>query len=80
MTAVEWLEDLYYPNYIPKEIFEQAKIMEKEQQEDFALGFSEWVRKETYYEHLTKEFIYKRNVYESEKELLEIYKKEKGLL
>ena len=47
--------------------------------EDFAIGFAEWVRKETYYEHLTKEFIYKRNVYESEKELLEIYKKEKRL-
>ena len=30
-TAIEWLEDLYYPNYIPKEIFEQAKIMEKQQ-------------------------------------------------
>lgn len=26
-TAVEWLESLYYPNYIPKEIFEQAKEM-----------------------------------------------------
>ena len=31
LTAVEWLEDLYYPNYIPKEIFEQAKEMEKQQ-------------------------------------------------
>jgi hypothetical protein len=47
--------------------------------EDFAIGFAEWIRKETYYEHLTKEFIYKRNVYESEKELLQIYKAEKGL-
>ena len=47
--------------------------------DEFAIGFAEWVRKETYYEHLTKEFIYKRNVYESEKELLEIYKNEKGL-
>ncbi len=47
--------------------------------DEFAIGFAEWIRKETYYEHLTKEFIYKRNVYASEKELLEIYKKEKGL-
>ena len=47
--------------------------------DEFATGFAEWVRKETYYEHLTKEFIYKRNVYESEKELLEEYKKEQGL-
>ena len=48
--------------------------------DNYAIEFAEWIRKEVYYEHLTKEFIYKRNVYESEKELLEIYKKEKGLL
>ena len=47
--------------------------------DDFAIGFAEWIRKETYYEHLTKEFIYKRNVYKCEKELLQIYKQEKGL-
>ena len=40
---------------------------------DFAIAFAIWIRKETYYEHLTKEFIYKRNVYENEKELLEIF-------
>ena len=38
-----------------------------------AIAFAIWIRKETYYEHLTKEFIYKRNVYENEKELLEIF-------
>lgn len=47
--------------------------------EDFAIGFAEWIRKETYYEHLTKEFIYKRNVYKCEKELLQIYKQEQQL-
>jgi hypothetical protein len=47
--------------------------------DEYAIGFAEWIRKETYYEHLTKEYFYKRNVYKSEKELLEIYKKEKGL-
>ena len=47
--------------------------------DEFAIGFAEWIRKETYYEHLTKEFIYKRNVYKCEKELLQIYKQEKGL-
>ncbi len=31
MTAVEWLESLYYPSYIPKEILDQAKEMEKQQ-------------------------------------------------
>lgn len=30
-TAVDWLESLYYPEYIPKHIFEQAKEMEKQQ-------------------------------------------------
>ena len=59
---------------IDKVIDSQEKIAD-----DFAIDFAEWVRKETYYEHLTKEFIYKRNVYESEKQLLEIYKKEQGL-
>jgi hypothetical protein len=29
-TAVEWLESLYYPEYIPKHILEQAKEMEKD--------------------------------------------------
>ena len=47
--------------------------------DNFAIGFAEWIRRETYYEHLTKEFFYKRNVYESEKELLKIYKEEKKL-
>ena len=44
--------------------------------DEHAVEFAEWVRKETYYEHLTKEFIYKHCVYKSEKELLETYKKE----
>ena len=34
---------------------------------------------QVYYEYLTKEFIYKNNVYKNEKEILEIFKKEKGL-
>ena len=67
-------EDEHYEGMVELVSIEHEKIAE-----DFAIGFAEWVRKETYYEHLTKEFIYKRNVYESEKELLEIYKKEKRL-
>ena len=47
--------------------------------DNYAVEFAEWARKETYYENLTKEFIYKHNVYKNEKELLEIFKKEKGL-
>ena len=43
-----------------------------------AIAFAIWIRKETYYEHLTKEFIYKRNVYKNEKELLEIFNRNVG--
>jgi hypothetical protein len=65
--------------YLVKAVFLDGAEYQREKQDEFAIGFAEWIRKETYYEHLTKEFIYKRNVYASEKELLEIYKKEKGL-
>ena len=47
--------------------------------DDYAIEFSEWIRKETIHEPLLNKFIYKRNIYQSEKELLEIFKKEKGL-
>ena len=67
-------EDEHYEGMVELVSIEHERIAD-----DFAIEFAQWVRKETYYEHLTKEFIYKRNVYESEKELLEIYKKEKGL-
>ena len=78
MTLKEKLFDAVFDN--AWEFKTQNVIPQCEQiVDDFAIGFAEWVRKETYYEHLTKEFIYKRNVYESEKELLEIYKKEKRL-
>ena len=41
-TAVEWLESLYYPEYIPKHIFEQDKEMEKEQIGDaYERGFNQ---------------------------------------
>jgi hypothetical protein len=50
-TAVEWLESLYYPNYIPKEIFDQAKEMEKEQIEN---AFSDGVDDEYEY-HINSE-------------------------
>jgi hypothetical protein len=72
MTAVQWLESLYYPNYIPKEIIEQAKEMEKQKKEDFAIGFAEWIDEIKTLDN----GVYYLNSYE---ELLEIYKKEKGL-
>jgi hypothetical protein len=49
--------------------------------EEFAIGFAEWIINSNYrynygikmYEHIRKE------IYKSKKELLEMYKKEKGL-
>ena len=85
-TAVEWLEEQFNNPNIPNSqtLFNQAKEMEKQQQDEFAKGFAEWCIKkrvdffdsteigETY---TIDGFIsrYKMN------ELLEIYKKEKGL-
>jgi|688.fasta_scaffold04517_16 hypothetical protein len=75
-SAVEWLvanidwqllknTSLHY-----EMVVEKAKEMEKQQQDEFAIGFAEWIN--SLYvatDHKTK----------STKELLETYKKEKGL-
>ena len=76
MTAVEWLElnllglisfDSEELRAKYKEIVAKAKEMEKQQQDEFAIGFAEWVEcSKTYYTPM--------------KELLQIYKKEIELL
>jgi hypothetical protein len=52
---LEWMESLYYPNYIPKEIIEQAKEMERqhimdafEQGEYTGRGFEDLTSEEYY--------------------------------
>jgi hypothetical protein len=74
-TAVEFLvQELtrlgHNFNLYKKEI-EQAKEMEKQQKDEFAIGFAEWIRvcklKGRPYD------------FDNTKELLEIYKKEQGL-
>jgi hypothetical protein len=71
-TAVEWLFqelDNYYQikgNVIKKEILKQAKEMEKQHQDETAIGFAEWC--------LKIRFEPIENV--SVKKLLEIYKKD----
>jgi hypothetical protein len=66
-TAVEWfwihLEDNISKKYF--DLFEQAKEMEKQQSDDYAIEFAEWL-----VQH--KDF----NKSKSTKELLEIFKKE----
>jgi len=70
MTSVEFLEDAIFEDskHISFDLYhaiEQSKEMEEEQKDDFAIGFAEWLNK---YEGMG-----------SYKQLLEIYKTEKGL-
>jgi ABC-type Fe3+-citrate transport system substrate-binding protein len=104
VTAVEWLEKEIFRNYkflLQKvdctrleESIEQAKEMEKQKQDEFAIGFGEWkddnflmYSDKTYYsktsslyfdvtKHVGRE---KPTIYYRLEELLEIFKKEKGL-
>jgi len=78
-TAVEWLIE-QINNVKPhqfcsletiKEWCEQAKEIEKQQQDDFAIVFAEWIR-------VCKLKVRPYN-FDNTKELLEIYKDEKGL-
>jgi len=67
MTAVEWLISKQKHNkFFDVETIEIAKEKEKQQIIDFAIGFAEWLQ----YNYYADETI---------KQLLEIYKKEKGL-
>jgi hypothetical protein len=77
-TAVEWFEKELQKNFniegiqmLYDDIFYQAKEMEKQQQDEFAIGFANWIRvcklKGRPYD------------FENIKELLIIYKEEKGL-
>jgi hypothetical protein len=75
-TAVEWLEDIInkmesYGGDLPPLMIhiKQAKEMEKQQQDEFAIGFAEWCVAKAMGTNNFK-------LYEGE---LEIYKKEKGL-
>jgi hypothetical protein len=72
MTAVQWLEEKLVEsgiNFLSEEVefIEQAKEMEEQQQDEFAIGFADWLIKR------------QASYFESLEELLEIYKKEKGL-
>jgi len=74
-TAVEFLvketPNIYWEDAYWADLFEQAKVMEKQQQDEFAIKFADWIRvcklKGRPYD------------FENIKELLIIYKEEKGL-
>jgi hypothetical protein len=60
-TAVEWLESLYYPEYIPKHILEQAKEMEKQRMIDLVQHLKNYTRESNnvlgFDERETSEFV-----------------------
>jgi hypothetical protein len=76
-TAVEWLEDEFEKYSLIKPfreigfniILEQAKQKESDQQNDFAIGFAEWICEKADVPHIKGTM----------NSTLEIYKKEKGL-
>jgi hypothetical protein len=74
MTSIEWLMECLYNNkhLTTNEIFKQAKEIERQQSDDYAIEFAKWYDESNYgievYKHL--------KTYE---QVLEIFKKEKGL-
>jgi hypothetical protein len=88
MTAVEWLQEalsLTFEQQMQFEgLFQQAKKMEKQQQDNFAIGFAEWCIKKRidFFDSTEIGETYTINGFVSRykmNELLEMYKKEKDL-
>jgi hypothetical protein len=87
MTTVQWLQEalsLTFEQEMKFEgLFQQAKEMEKQQQDEFAIGFAKWITSEKskysiLYGNQEKRFATFEKDYTA-KELLEIYKKESNL-
>jgi hypothetical protein len=89
--SIDWLIDKLTENqflWLSKQemnelinIVNQAKEIEKQQQNEFALGFGQWLVSNCYSEDDIYWWLIKTggDVRKSTEELLEIYKKEKGL-
>ena len=89
--SIDWLIDKLTENqflWLSKQemnelinIVNQAKEMEKQQQNEFAIGFGQWLVSNCYSEDDIYWWLIKTggDVRKSTEELLEIYKKEKGL-
>ena len=84
-SAVGWIIDplfeLRNPTLNQIEIVKKAREMEKQEQDDFAIGFAEWCKQEFDVENTPfhNKWVSVNGNYFSTKHLLEIYKKEKGL-
>ena len=83
-TAVEWFVDLFKdePRFLNEFSLDikQAKEMEKQQQDELAIGFFDWFNSKQA-EDLMHDLVIvgEVDINTTTKELLEIYKKEKGL-
>jgi hypothetical protein len=89
--SIDWLIDKLTENqflWLSKQemnqlinIVNQAKEIEKQQQDEFAIGFGQWLVSNCYSEDDIYWWLIKTggDVRKSTEELLEIYKKEKGL-
>ena len=74
MKAVEWLTNKLRVEFgfaFSDNILEQAKVIEQNQNKQFAIEFAEWYR--------VKCILSSLDYHLTTKELLEMYKKEKGL-
>jgi len=89
-TAIQWLVNEIQTKYDKSFIefygaeIEQAKEIEKEQQDDFPIGFAEWcvIRKVHFFDDTEQGMVFTVDLYKCKyttKELLQIYKIEKGL-
>jgi hypothetical protein len=91
-TAVEWLEEqmdnLLMDGYVfnsvqANELYNQAKEIEKQQQDEFAIEFTEWCNDNYFRMGNTNIWLESKDfeipIKYTTKELLEIFKKEKGL-
>ena len=76
-TAVEWLAEQMQHPQIFNPYIEQAKEMEKQQQDNFAIEFAEWKEKNNYWYSKDNKCHFKYDDKQTKyttKELLEIYK------
>jgi hypothetical protein len=79
MTAVEWLEEQMKDDRFLaafEDEFKQAKEMEKQQKDDYAIEFYKWMIDNIHIFHELSIWNKEHKKY-SEKEILEIFKKEK---
>ena len=80
-TSVEWLFKNIWLNPPENllEILDKAKELENIQKDDYAIEFAEWLLYQDITQRGKSNFVYADGLQRSTKELLEIFKKEKGL-